>query len=129
MKNTRTWSLILLLVGIMACVFSFQKYADYRRNSSYALREQYLYDRKSSELAERSRQNLPDRGQRQELYDKQYRMFQTQDMAKASLNMSVLAGFLGVGLMIFSVALVILQLKKIALADYLPSLIYAPLIT
>ncbi len=32
------------------------------------------------------------------------------------------------GLMIFSVALVILQLRKIALADYLPSLIYAALI-
>ena len=33
------------------------------------------------------------------------------------------------GLVIFSVALVILQLKRIALADYLPSLLYAPLIT
>ena len=32
------------------------------------------------------------------------------------------------GLMVFSVALVILQLKKIALADYLPSLVYAALI-
>jgi len=32
------------------------------------------------------------------------------------------------GLLIFSVALVILQLKKIALADYLPSLVYAALI-
>jgi|ERR1044071_1149119 uncharacterized membrane protein YqgA involved in biofilm formation len=32
------------------------------------------------------------------------------------------------GLMIFSVALVILQLKKVSLADYLPSLVYAPLI-
>ena len=30
------------------------------------------------------------------------------------------------GLLVFSVALVILQLKKIALADYLPSLIFAP---
>jgi uncharacterized membrane protein YqgA involved in biofilm formation len=32
------------------------------------------------------------------------------------------------GLLIFSVALVILQLKKVALADYLPSLVYAALI-
>ena len=32
------------------------------------------------------------------------------------------------GLVIFSVALVILQLKKVALADYLPSLIYAAVI-
>ena len=33
------------------------------------------------------------------------------------------------GLLVFSVALVILQLKKIELADYLPSLIFAPLLT
>ena len=33
------------------------------------------------------------------------------------------------GLIVFSVALVILELKKIELADYLPSLIFAPLIT
>jgi uncharacterized protein len=33
------------------------------------------------------------------------------------------------GLMVFSIALVILELKKIALADYLPSLIYAPALT
>ena len=33
------------------------------------------------------------------------------------------------GLLIFSVALVILNLKKVALADYMPSLIYAPLIS
>src|SRR6266404_5848631 len=33
------------------------------------------------------------------------------------------------GLLVFSVALVILELKKIELADYLPSLIFAPLIT
>jgi len=33
------------------------------------------------------------------------------------------------GLLVFTVALVILQLKKIALADYLPSLIVAPLLT
>jgi uncharacterized protein len=33
------------------------------------------------------------------------------------------------GLMVFSVALVILSLKKIELADYLPSLILAPLLT
>jgi uncharacterized protein len=33
------------------------------------------------------------------------------------------------GLLVFSVALVILELKKIELADYLPSLIVAPLIT
>ena len=33
------------------------------------------------------------------------------------------------GLVVFSVALVILELKKIELADYLPSLIFAPLIT
>src|SRR5205085_4299800 len=32
------------------------------------------------------------------------------------------------GLLVFSVALVILQLKKVALADYLPSLIFAALI-
>jgi len=32
------------------------------------------------------------------------------------------------GLLVFSVALVILALKKIELADYLPSLIFAPLI-
>jgi uncharacterized membrane protein YqgA involved in biofilm formation len=32
------------------------------------------------------------------------------------------------GLLIFSVALVILQIKKITLADYLPSLIFAPLL-
>ncbi len=32
------------------------------------------------------------------------------------------------GLLIFSVALVILQIKKITLADYLPSLLFAPLI-
>lgn len=32
------------------------------------------------------------------------------------------------GLLIFSVALVILGLKKLALADYLPSLVYAPLL-
>ena len=32
------------------------------------------------------------------------------------------------GLLVFSVALVILELKKIELADYLPSLIFAPLI-
>ena len=33
------------------------------------------------------------------------------------------------GLLVFSVALVILGLKKIELADYLPSLVFAPLIT
>jgi uncharacterized membrane protein YqgA involved in biofilm formation len=33
------------------------------------------------------------------------------------------------GLLVFSVALVILQLKKIELADYLPSLAFAPLLT
>ncbi len=33
------------------------------------------------------------------------------------------------GLLVFSVALVILQIKKIELADYLPSLAFAPLIT
>ena len=32
------------------------------------------------------------------------------------------------GLLVFSVALVILELKKLELADYLPSLIYAPLL-
>jgi len=32
------------------------------------------------------------------------------------------------GLMVFSVALVILELKKIELADYLPSLAFAPLL-
>jgi uncharacterized protein len=34
-----------------------------------------------------------------------------------------------VGLLVFTVALVILQLKKIELADYLPSLLFAPLLT
>jgi uncharacterized membrane protein YqgA involved in biofilm formation len=34
-----------------------------------------------------------------------------------------------VGLLVFAVALVILQLKKIELADYLPSLLFAPLLT
>jgi uncharacterized membrane protein YqgA involved in biofilm formation len=33
------------------------------------------------------------------------------------------------GLLVFCVALVILELKKIELADYLPSLLYAPLLT
>jgi len=33
------------------------------------------------------------------------------------------------GLLVFSVALVILQLKRIELADYLPSLAFAPLLT
>ena len=33
------------------------------------------------------------------------------------------------GLLVFAVALVILQLKKIELADYLPSLIFAPILT
>jgi uncharacterized membrane protein YqgA involved in biofilm formation len=33
------------------------------------------------------------------------------------------------GLLIFCVALVILQLKKVAVADYLPSLALAPLLT
>jgi len=33
------------------------------------------------------------------------------------------------GLLVFAVALVILQLKKIELADYLPSIFYAPLLT
>ena len=33
------------------------------------------------------------------------------------------------GLLVFSVALVVLNLKKVTLADYLPSLLYAPLIT
>jgi uncharacterized membrane protein YqgA involved in biofilm formation len=33
------------------------------------------------------------------------------------------------GLLVFSVALVILQLKKVELADYLPSLVMAPIIT
>jgi uncharacterized membrane protein YqgA involved in biofilm formation len=32
------------------------------------------------------------------------------------------------GLLVFSVALVILDLKKIPLADYLPSLVVAPLL-
>ena len=32
------------------------------------------------------------------------------------------------GLLVFSVALVILQLKKLALANYLPSLVFAPLL-
>lgn len=32
------------------------------------------------------------------------------------------------GMLIFSVALVVLELKKIELADYLPSLFFAPLI-
>jgi len=33
------------------------------------------------------------------------------------------------GLLIFSVALIILQIKKVAVADYLPSLVMAPLLT
>jgi uncharacterized protein len=33
------------------------------------------------------------------------------------------------GLLVFSIALVILEIKKIALADYLPGLLYAPLFT
>jgi uncharacterized membrane protein YqgA involved in biofilm formation len=33
------------------------------------------------------------------------------------------------GLLVFSVALVMLQLKKVELADYLPSLVWAPLVT
>ena len=33
------------------------------------------------------------------------------------------------GLLIFCVALVILELKRVELADYLPSLFYAPLLT
>jgi len=33
------------------------------------------------------------------------------------------------GLLVFSVALVILQLKKIALAEYLPALVFAPVLT
>jgi uncharacterized protein len=33
------------------------------------------------------------------------------------------------GLLVFSIALIILELKKVALADYLPGLIYAPLFT
>jgi len=33
------------------------------------------------------------------------------------------------GLLVFAVALVVLQLKKIELADYLPSLLFAPLLT
>lgn len=33
------------------------------------------------------------------------------------------------GLLVFSVALVILELKKLELADYLPSLVFAPLLT
>lgn len=33
------------------------------------------------------------------------------------------------GLLVFSVALVILQVKKIALAEYLPALVFAPLLT
>lgn len=33
------------------------------------------------------------------------------------------------GLMVFSIALIILELKKVSLADYLPSLVYAPLFT
>jgi uncharacterized membrane protein YqgA involved in biofilm formation len=36
---------------------------------------------------------------------------------------------LALGLLIFSVSLVILELKKVELADYVPSLVYAPLIT
>jgi uncharacterized membrane protein YqgA involved in biofilm formation len=33
------------------------------------------------------------------------------------------------GLLVFSIALVLLDLKKVALADYLPSLVYAPVLT
>jgi uncharacterized protein len=33
------------------------------------------------------------------------------------------------GLLVFSIALIILEIKKVALADYLPGLIYAPLFT
>ena len=33
------------------------------------------------------------------------------------------------GLLVFSIALIILEIKKVALGDYLPSLIYAPLLT
>lgn len=33
------------------------------------------------------------------------------------------------GLLVFTIALIILELKKVALGDYLPSLIYAPLFT
>jgi uncharacterized membrane protein YqgA involved in biofilm formation len=33
------------------------------------------------------------------------------------------------GLLVFSVALVMLELKRIEMADYLPSLIFAPLLT
>ena len=33
------------------------------------------------------------------------------------------------GLLVFCVALIIFELKKIELADYLPSLVYAPLLT
>jgi uncharacterized membrane protein YqgA involved in biofilm formation len=33
------------------------------------------------------------------------------------------------GLLVFSIALVILEIKRVDLADYLPSLAYAPLLT
>ena len=33
------------------------------------------------------------------------------------------------GMLVFCIALIILELKRIELADYLPSLIFAPLIT
>jgi uncharacterized membrane protein YqgA involved in biofilm formation len=33
------------------------------------------------------------------------------------------------GLLVFSISLIILELKKVALADYLPSLVLAPLLT
>jgi uncharacterized membrane protein YqgA involved in biofilm formation len=33
------------------------------------------------------------------------------------------------GLLVFSVALVLLNIKKVELADYLPSLLFAPLLT
>jgi uncharacterized membrane protein YqgA involved in biofilm formation len=33
------------------------------------------------------------------------------------------------GFLVFSIALIIFELKKVALANYLPSLVYAPLFT
>ena len=49
-----------------------------------------------------------------------------QDPANAALLNSVNATG---GLLVFCIAMVILELKKFELADYLPSLAWAPLIT
>ena len=99
MKNSKGLSVFLLVVGIAVCVFSFQKYANYIRDTGSALSDQYIADQARDQVMHASdRESVNDGGRRQRFYDMQFAVYDKESSAKASKNQSAVAGFLGLAL-------------------------------